>query len=177
MQSQPLTMSVNISSHHFHSNTLVDDVRAAISEAQIDPSGLELELTESILLLDLDSTVKSLRILKESGVGLSVDDFGTGYSSLSYLNRLPLDTLKIDRSFVENLHRNKDDAAICAAILAMAKQLGLKVVAEGVEVEEQLEFLKRHECGQMQGFLFSKAIPAREFRQLILDSSDQAVGS
>ena len=177
MRPQPLTVSVNISSHHFHGGTLVDDVRAAVSEARVDPRALELEITESVLLLDINSTVKSLRILKEAGVALSIDDFGTGYSSLSYLNRLPIDTLKIDRSFVENLHRKKDDAAICAAIMAMANQLGLKVVAEGVEVEEQLEFLKRHGCGQIQGFLYSKAIPAREFRQLISDSSDLAIGS
>ena len=177
MRPQPLTVSVNISSHHFHGGTLVDDVRAAVSEAGIDPRDLDLEITESVLLQDIDSTVKSLRILKEAGVALSIDDFGTGYSSLSYLNRLPIDTLKIDRSFVENMHRRQDDAAICSAIMAMANRLGLKVVAEGVEVEEQLEFLKRHGCGQIQGFLFSKAVPAREFRQLISKSSDLAIGS
>lgn len=177
IQSRPLTVSVNISNHHFQSGTLIEDVRAAVAEAKIDPCSLELEITESVLLLDFDSTVESLEILKDAGVRLSVDDFGTGYSSLSYLSRLPIDTLKIDRSFVENLHRNKGDATICAAILAMAKHLGLNVVAEGVELEEQLEFLKRHRCGQLQGFLYSKAVPAREFRQLILDSSDLAMGS
>ena len=174
---QPLTISVNISSHHFHGGTIVDDVRETVSESRIDPRNLELEITESVLLLDTNSTVKSLRSLKAIGVALSIDDFGTGYSSLSYLSRLPIDTLKIDRSFVENLHRQKDDAAICAAIIAIANRLGLHVVAEGVEVEEQLEFLKRHGCRQIQGFLYSKAIPAREFRKLISDSSDLATGS
>jgi diguanylate cyclase (GGDEF)-like protein len=177
MRPQPLTISVNISSHHFHGGTIVDDVRETVSESRIDPRDLELEITESVLLLDTNSTVKSLRSLKAIGVALSIDDFGTGYSSLSYLSRLPIDTLKIDRSFVENLHRQKDDAAICAAIIAIANRLGLHVVAEGVEVEEQLEFLKRHGCRQIQGFLYSKAIPAREFRKLISDSSDLATGS
>ena len=100
---------------------------------------------------------------KEAGLRISVDDFGTGYSSLNYLKQFPLDSLKIDRSFVQDLHRDRDDAAICAAILAMAKELDLSVVAEGVELEEQLEFLQRHRCDQIQGFLFSKPLTAEQF--------------
>jgi EAL domain-containing protein (putative c-di-GMP-specific phosphodiesterase class I) len=128
--------------------------------AGIDALLLELEITETVLLQDADSTLLALRRLKEAGVSLSVDDFGTGYSSLSYLKRFPIDTLKIDRSFVKDLHCDADDAAICAAILAMARQLGLNVVAEGVESEQQLEFLRRHGCNQIQGIQMSYSVAA-----------------
>ena len=166
-----IPVSVNISSHQFNSDGLIEDVFDAVSMAGIDALLLELEITESVLLQDADSTLLALRRLKEAGVSLSVDDFGTGYSSLSYLKRFPIDTLKIDRSFVKDLHCDADDAAICAAILAMARQLGLNVVAEGVESEQQLEFLRRHGCNQIQGFLCSKALSATDFAAMLVQIS------
>jgi EAL domain-containing protein (putative c-di-GMP-specific phosphodiesterase class I) len=161
-----IDVSVNISSRQMYSDDLVSVVQDAVTDAGIRPELLKLEITESLLMRDTDATIEALKALKDFGVGVSVDDFGTGYSSLSYLKRFPIDELKIDRSFVQDLHRDADDAAICAAVLAMARQLDLKVVAEGVEIEEQLEFLRRHNCEQVQGYLFSKPISAKEFAAL-----------
>jgi diguanylate cyclase (GGDEF)-like protein len=166
-----IPVSVNISSHQFNSDGLIEDVFDAVAGAGIDALLLELEITESVLLQDADNTLVSLRRLKEAGVSLSVDDFGTGYSSLSYLKRFPIDTLKIDRSFVKDLHSDADDAAICAAILAMSQQLGLNVVAEGVETEGQLEFLRRHGCNQIQGYLCSKPLSADDFAAMLVQIS------
>ena len=145
-----------------------EDVFGALSDAGIDASFLELEITESVLLQDETRTLVALNVLKEAGISLSIDDFGTGYSSLSYLKRFPIDTIKIDRSFVKDLHKEADDAAICAAILAMAQQLGLNVVAEGVETMQQLEFLRSHGCNHIQGFIFSKALSATEFYAMLV---------
>ncbi|MCP4302057.1 MAG: EAL domain-containing protein [Gammaproteobacteria bacterium] len=170
-------VSVNISSHQFRDNGFVQDVREAVAAAGIDTGYLELEITESVLLQDVEKTLVELQILKEAGISLSIDDFGTGYSSLSYLKRFPIDTLKIDRSFVKDLHRDADDAAICAAILAMSQQLGLKVVAEGVETREQLEFLRRHKCDHVQGYIASPALSADEFFALLLKIADPAANS
>ena len=162
-------VSVNISSHQFHADSFVKDVFDAISGAGIDARYLELEITESVLLQDADNTLVALKKLKDAGIALSIDDFGTGYSSLSYLKRFPIDTLKIDRSFVKDLHQDADDAAICAAILAMSRQLGLNVVAEGVETKEQLEFLRRHGCNHIQGFVCSQPLPAGQFVAMLLE--------
>ncbi len=156
-------VSVNISSHQFRDSGLVKDVIGAVSGAGIDARFLELEITESVLMQDVDKTHVELNKLKEAGITLSIDDFGTGYSSLSYLKRFPIDTIKIDRSFVKDLHLGADDSAICAAILAMSRQLGLNVVAEGVETREQLIFLRRHKCNHVQGFIFSEAVSADKF--------------
>ena len=160
-------VSVNISSHQFRDRSFVKDVVDAIAGAGINPNFLELEITESVLMQEVDRTLVDLNQLKEAGIMLSIDDFGTGYSSLSYLKRFPIDTIKIDRSFVKDLHLEADDSAICAAILAMGRQLGLTVVAEGVETREQLIFLRRHKCDHVQGFIFSKAITAGEFYQML----------
>ncbi len=156
-------VSVNISSHQFRDGGLVADVFAALNDAGIDAGMLELEITESVLLQDVENTLAELRAIKKSGVSLSIDDFGTGYSSLGYLKQFPIDTIKIDRSFVQDLSSDEDDAAICAAILAMSMQLGLKVVAEGVETREQLDFLRRHGCHHIQGFLFGVPRSADDF--------------
>ena len=169
-----IPVSVNISSHQFQSDSLIDDVLGAALGAGIDPASLELEITESVLLQDAENTLVALNRLKRAGIALSVDDFGTGYSSLSYLKRFPIDTLKIDRSFVTDLHTDKDDAAICAAILAMAQQLGLNVVAEGVETKEQLEFLRHHGCDQIQGFLCSKPLSSDQFVILLREIAKTA---
>ena len=163
----PVPVSVNISSHQFRADGFIDDVFGAILDACIETRYLELEITESVLLENVDNTLVALRRLKGAGISLSIDDFGTGYSSLSYLKRFPIDTLKIDRSFVKDLDTDHDDSAICAAILAMSRQLGLNVVAEGVETPEQLEFLRRHGCNQIQGFLCSQALPATEFLAML----------
>lgn len=162
-----LGVSINISSHQFHADGLVDDVLGAIASAGVDAKKIELEITESLLLKDIDNTVIALNKLKNAGITISIDDFGTGYSSLNYLNQLPIDTLKIDQSFVKGIHHDTDAAAICAAILAMSEKLGLNVVAEGVELEEQLEFLRRHGCQQIQGFLYSPALPPAQFEELL----------
>jgi len=168
-------VSVNISSHQFRDGGLVKDVFDAVSDAGIDTTLLELEITESVLLQDVDKTLIQLNALKEAGISLSIDDFGTGYSSLGYLKRFPIDTIKIDRSFVKDLHNDTDDAAICAAIIAMSTQLGLNVVAEGVETREQLEFLRHHGCNHVQGFLFSQALSATDFLVMLSKTADSTV--
>jgi diguanylate cyclase (GGDEF)-like protein len=170
-------VSVNISSHQFRDGSFVQDVREAVADAGIDTGYLELEITESVLLQDVEKTLVELKVLKEAGVSLSIDDFGTGYSSLSYLKRFPIDTIKIDRSFVTDLNEDADDAAICAAILAMSHQLGLTVVAEGVETREQLEFLRRHKCDHVQGYIASPALSADEFFALLVKIADPAANS
>ncbi|MDH4256479.1 MAG: EAL domain-containing protein [Gammaproteobacteria bacterium] len=163
-----LSVSVNISSQQMHSDDLIAAVDSAVADAGIEAELLDLEITESLLMRDTDATVEALKTLRNLGVTLSIDDFGTGYSSLSYLKRFPINVLKIDRSFVKDLHRDADDAAICAAILAMARNLDLKVVAEGVELEEQLSFLRHHNCNIIQGYLFSRALSAGDFERLVV---------
>ncbi len=162
-----IRVSVNISSEQIYTSNLLGTVQSAIAENGIGAELLELEITESLLMRDVDSTVETLEQFKELGLAISIDDFGTGYSSLSYLTRFPIDTLKIDKSFVRDLHIDSDDAAICAAILAMARKLDLKVVAEGVEIDEQLQFLRGHGCHQIQGYLYSKPLPADELERLV----------
>jgi EAL domain-containing protein (putative c-di-GMP-specific phosphodiesterase class I) len=117
---------------------------------------------------DVEKTIATLEYLKNTGITLAIDDFGTGYSSLAYLRRFPIDTLKIDRSFVMDLEKSDDGATICSAIIAMARQLGLTVIAEGVETPDQIEFLRSQDCDEVQGFLFSKPIPASEFEDKFL---------
>ena len=168
-------VSVNISSHQFRENGLVQDVFDAVSSAGISADQLELEITESVLLQDVDKTLFALKEMKKAGISLSIDDFGTGYSSLSYLKRFPIDTIKIDRSFVKDLHTDADDAAICAAIIAMSLQLGLNVVAEGVETMEQLEFLRRHGCHHIQGFICSQALSPTEFLAMLESFPDSNI--
>lgn len=165
-------IAVNISSQQFYQSNLQDTIMKALFEAGAKPSLLQLELTESILMRDVDKTVATLDYLKSTGITLAMDDFGTGYSSLSYLRRFPIDALKIDRSFVVDIEKSDHGAAICAAILAMSRQLGLTVIAEGVEKTEQVEFLRSHGCDEIQGYLISKPIPATEFRDKFLRSAD-----
>jgi diguanylate cyclase (GGDEF)-like protein/PAS domain S-box-containing protein len=168
-----LRMAVNLSGRQFRQRDLVEVVQRAMNAAGIDPQTLELEITESVLMQDASETTRLLDNLRALGVHLSVDDFGTGYSSLSYLKRFPIDALKIDRSFIRDIASDPDDAAITTAILAMAGGLGLEVVAEGVETMEQLAFLRGRECQMIQGYLFSKPLPAEQMRALL---SDQAAG-
>jgi PAS domain S-box-containing protein len=168
----PVHVAVNIASLHFRQGGLMDSVARALRETGLDPEWLELEVTESMLMegvdaQGVDTTLDTLFALKHLGVRLAIDDFGTGYSSLAYLKRFPLDTLKIDRSFVKDLPRDAEDAAIARAIIAMAHSLKLAVVAEGVETAEQLAFLQQHGCDLVQGFLFSRPVPGKEFAALL----------
>lgn len=165
----PIRIAVNLSALQFRQPDLVGMVARILAETGLDPSSheLELELTESLLMRNVEKTAATLHRLHEMGVKLSIDDFGTGYSSLSYLKRFPLNSLKIDQSFVRDLSSNPDDAAIVSAIIALGHGLKLSVIAEGVETTEQLAYLRELKCDEMQGFLFSRPIPASEITQLL----------
>ncbi len=163
-----INIAVNVSSQQLFNTDFADIVLKEVFDAGISPSSLQLELTESILMNDTKETIAILNKLKKAGTSLAMDDFGTGYSSLSYLNRIPVDTLKIDRSFVMDLEVNKENAAICSAIIAMAHALNLLVIAEGVETEAQKEFLFQQKCDQIQGYLISKPLPAETFENAFL---------
>jgi diguanylate cyclase (GGDEF)-like protein len=160
-------VAVNVSARQFVRTDLVKVVERALSDTGLDPRWLSLELTESALVMEPENAVRTLHRLKNMGIGIAIDDFGTGYSSLNYLKQYPIDALKIDRSFVKEITTNPDDAAIAGAIISMAHNLCLKVVAEGVETSEQLELLRMMQCDEMQGFLLSKPLPAAEFERLI----------
>jgi diguanylate cyclase (GGDEF)-like protein len=162
-----LTIAVNVSVQQLASADFVDSVFRALEEYGISPNLLELEITESLLMRNVQDTSLCLKRFRAAGISLSIDDFGTGYSSLGYLRQFPVDALKIDRSFVKDLHTSSDDAAICAAIIAMARELKLKVIAEGVQNTEQLEFLRRHQCDQAQGYLISRAIAPLDLQALL----------
>ena len=154
-----MRVAINISSIQVQSDDFLSTVKEAVSQSGCDPNLLELEITEGVLMHNIDETIEVLTTLKRLGINISVDDFGTGYSSLAYLKRLPIDVLKIDQSFVRDLHVDPDDAGICAAILAMGQKLGLRIVAEGVEREEQVRFLQQYGCDQIQGFLLGRPMP------------------
>jgi len=138
-------------------------VESILRDTKLAPHGLELEVTEDIMLHDVEAAIRTLRRLSDLGVHISIDDFGTGYSSLSYLKKLPIHTLKIDQSFVSDITVNPDDAAIARAVITMAKSLRLNVIAEGVEVEDQMKFLYSLNCSKMQGYYFSTPVSAEEF--------------
>lgn len=163
---KPLPISVNISKRQFEQDQFAETVLRILKETDFPPHLLELEITESMIMQDPEAVIAMLNKLKSNGVMISIDDFGTGYSSLGELRRLPLDALKIDRSFITNIVSNGDDAVIARAIIAMSHSLKLKVIAEGVETEAQLEFLHGLSCDQAQGYLFSRPVPAREFPHL-----------
>jgi diguanylate cyclase (GGDEF)-like protein/PAS domain S-box-containing protein len=154
-----LRLAVNLSARQFHQQRLGRKIRGALERSQLDPTALELEITESVAMSDAEMTINIMRDLGSEGVRLSVDDFGTGYSSLGYLRRFPIDSIKIDRSFVTDLATEPDDATIVRTVIAMAHALDLEVVAEGVEAEDQLAFLREQRCDRVQGFYFSQAIP------------------
>ena len=162
-----VTVAVNLSARQFQSMDLVDMVQRVIESSGIDPRLLELELTESLLMRNADETIGVLRRLRSMGVSLSVDDFGTGYSSLSYLKRFPLNTVKIDRSFVSEIVSDPDDASIARAIITLAQALKLKVVAEGVETEAQMAFLAASHCDEMQGYYFSRPLAPEDCAALL----------
>jgi diguanylate cyclase (GGDEF)-like protein/PAS domain S-box-containing protein len=163
----PTSIAINISALELRDPGFASNVRDVLAETRLEPHFLELELTETVLMEDSRSVADVLRELKEIGVLLALDDFGTGYSSLSYLKRFPIDALKIDQSFVRALTTDADDAGIVTAVIGMGKSLHMRVVAEGVETRQQLEFLQQHNCPVGQGFYFSRPVPAAEFGKLL----------
>ncbi len=167
-----LTVSVNLSSRQFQHTDLVTQVTHALDETGLEPNKLDLEITESNAMQNAEHSINTLWGLKKQGVRISMDDFGTGYSSLNYLKRFPIDRIKLDQSFVRDLPSDKDDAAIAMAVIAMGRSLELEVIAEGVETEEQLAFLKGHQCDQLQGFLLSKPLAPRDFDRFLDESRD-----
>ncbi len=163
----PIRMAVNLSSVQFREPQLFEWVMQSLAEAELDPQWLELELTESMLMHDVEAAVTILRRLKAEGIHISIDDFGTGYSSLAYLKRFPIDSLKIDRSFIREINTNPDDAAISTSIILMGRSLKLRVIAEGVETRSQLAFLRVMQCDEAQGFLFSQPVPEPRAKALL----------
>ena len=163
----PLKVAVNISARHFSQENLPDKISQVLFETGLDARFLEIELTESIIMKDVAESIKKLDNLKEMGITFSIDDFGTGYSSLSYLKRFPIDVLKIDRSFVDGIPHDTSDTTISTTVIAMAHNLNMSVVAEGVETIEQLTFLTENDCDEYQGFFFSKPVSAEKFATLL----------
>jgi EAL domain-containing protein (putative c-di-GMP-specific phosphodiesterase class I) len=165
--SPPLFVSVNLSVKQFNQPDLVENIASLLDQFKLPPRCLKLEITESVFSDNIEAAVGLLTQLRDLGVQLSIDDFGTGYSSLSYLQRFPIDTLKIDRSFVMQMMENEENLAIVRTIVALAQNLGMDVVAEGVETEDQLTLLRKLECENGQGFLFSTPLSARHLDQFI----------
>lgn len=162
-----LKVSINISGLHFTQENFVKDVVSLIENTNIHPHCVELELTESMIMPNAQDSIKKLVTLKQLGLKLSIDDFGTGYSSLSYLQKFPIDTLKIDQSFIKNLSIYKDDSAIVIAIITMAKTLNLEIIAEGVELKKHVDFLKKQKCDIIQGFYLSKPLPISDLQDFL----------
>ncbi len=162
---------MNVSAKQFRQVDFVMQVEATVKKYNIDPALLKLELTESMLVDDVESIITTMNALKDMGIRFSLDDFGTGYSSLQYLKKLPLYQLKIDQSFVRDIAIDSSDRALVLTIITMAHSLGLNVIAEGVETEEQRQFLIENNCAHYQGYLFSRPVPVDEFEALIKNSS------
>ncbi len=165
-----MTMAVNVSAKQFENENFMRDIFVILDETGLDPRSLELELTESVLMRRAELTASILLTLRERGIRVAVDDFGTGYSSLSYLRKFPLDALKIDRSFVSQITTIPDEMTIVRAIISMGRSLNLRVIAEGVETQDQFDFLKIHQCDEAQGYYFSPPVPPQEFARLLLES-------
>lgn len=168
-----ITLSANVSPRQFHQATFVEQVLGIVTETGVDPHYLELELTESLLIEHLEDVTAKMTTLKQHGIRFAIDDFGTGYSSLAYLKRMPLDRLKIDQSFVCDVTTDPSDALIVEAIIAMATHLQLEVIAEGVETEEQLQFLQKRGCFMHQGFYFSRPLDREQFERFLSQSNNQ----
>jgi diguanylate cyclase (GGDEF)-like protein len=168
----PTRVAINLSAFQFRNGNLLGTIRRALHDARLDASYLEVEVSESALMSDPEESVNILKQLRKMGVQVSVDDFGTGYSSMSYLQRFPIDKLKIDRTFINEVTSSNDDASIVSAIVSLGHTLKLKVIAEGVETPEQLEFLQRLGCDQYQGYHYSAAMPANELADLIRRGGD-----
>jgi EAL domain-containing protein (putative c-di-GMP-specific phosphodiesterase class I) len=172
-----LRIAVNVSARQFQQRDFIERVVQILEESRLDPSYLELELTETSIMENLESAAKLLTEIRQLGVKVAIDDFGTGYSSLGYLKRLPIDTLKVDRSFVDGATTDPDDAALVMAIVTLAHNLRLRVVAEGIETNEQLSFLRLLRCDEGQGYLFSRPQPAGALEQSLLENSPPATAA
>jgi len=174
----PMRLSVNFSARQFQQPTFITDVSQILKDTNLDPRWLELELTESSIMKDPEEAIEKLHELKLMGIHVAIDDFGTGYSSLNYLKRFPIDTLKIDRTFVSDVCKDPHDTSIVRAIINLGHALDLTVIAEGVETREQLQYLAALECDLVQGFLFSKPLSAAAFEELLVESANhQSVSS
>ncbi|HEX2568492.1 MAG TPA: EAL domain-containing protein [Polyangia bacterium] len=173
----PLRIGINISGRQFKQRNLVTTLGRILTQSGISPRLVDLEITESVMVNDIDSVVAVLKSVRALGVHISMDDFGTGYSSLSYLSRLPLDHLKVDQSFVRRVYERPQNASIVAAIIQMAHSIGLSVIAEGVESTEELDFLVRQGCDEIQGYLFSKPLPLKDFETLLAENRYLPVAS
>jgi EAL domain-containing protein (putative c-di-GMP-specific phosphodiesterase class I) len=163
----PITVSVNVSARQFKDKALVSRVVSALQESGLEAKYLELEMTESLVMRDVDQAVATMKELQGLGVQLSIDDFGTGYSSLSALKTFPVARLKIDRSFINDLASNENDRAVASAVISLGQKLHLRVIAEGVETDDQLAFLRENNCDEMQGYHFSKPISPRGIEKLL----------
>src|SRR3972149_9505062 len=164
---QPPRIAVNVSPLQLKRKDFVAVVEQAIAAGGNAGHGLDLEITESMIMEDVDASIEKLRAVRALGVEIAIDDFGTGYSSLQYLARLPISALKIDRAFVRNMTTNANDLTLVATIISLAHSLELKVIAEGVETEEQSNYLRLHKCDQVQGFLYSKPVPAAQVPSML----------
>jgi EAL domain-containing protein (putative c-di-GMP-specific phosphodiesterase class I) len=164
---RPVSMAVNLSPRQFVDEHLLQDIDEALAASGMSPVLLQLEVTESMVMRNVSRAIKVLNAIQSRGIGLAIDDFGTGYSSMSLMKQFPIDTIKIDRSFVRDLPDDSEDKAIAQAIISMGKALGMKVIAEGVETAERHAFLQNHACDEMQGFLFSKPLPPRQLADLL----------
>ena len=163
----PLIMAVNLSARQFQQQDLASQIADALKKSELAPQQLDLEITESHAMQDADFTLSVFHDLQAMGVRISIDDFGTGYSSLGFLKQFPINTLKIDRSFVKDLATDAKDEAIVSAVIVLAHRLNLDVVAEGVETVAELDILRKHQCNRMQGYYFSKPLPAVELELLL----------
>jgi EAL domain-containing protein (putative c-di-GMP-specific phosphodiesterase class I) len=166
----PLVVSVNLSARQFQHPDLLADIERTLHETGLDPRQLKLEITESVVMQDANATIDTLQALKAIGVRVAIDDFGTGYSSLSYLKRLPVDTLKIDRSFVNGLGHDAQDTAIVDSVVALARTLELSVTGEGVETNAQAQHLRDLGCQRGQGFLFARPLPPEDLERLLIQA-------
>jgi diguanylate cyclase (GGDEF)-like protein/PAS domain S-box-containing protein len=171
----PLSVSVNVSARQFEEKRLVERIADALRATGLPPEALEVEVTESLIMRDMARSVEKMRELTDMGVSLSIDDFGTGYSSLSALKSFPISRLKIDKSFVRDLADSPDDQAIAMAVISLGHKLNLRVIAEGVETEEQRDFLRANDCDEMQGYLFSRPVPPERIAQLLAPQSEPAL--
>jgi len=170
---QPLRIAVNVSPIQLRQKDFVDIVRNAISESGEGPLGLDLEITESMIMEDIEGNIEKLHAIRDLGINVAIDDFGTGYSSLGYLAKLPVNALKIDRSFIITMEKGPESMAIVSTIISLAHSLNLKVVAEGVDSESQLQLLKLWKCDEIQGFLFSKPLPADTLLRFLREKTSQ----
>ena len=176
VHTRDMTLAVNVSAKQFQQADFVDSISNLVHKHQIDPTRLKIELTESTILDNVDDTTEKMHQLKKLGIFFSMDDFGTGYSSLAYLQRLPLNQLKIDQSFVRDISDDENDATIVRAIISLGINLGLNVIAEGVETAEQRRFLIAHDCFVFQGYLFSKPVPIEGLQALFNQPESSRIG-